>query len=121
MNEAKERAAFVAALRELADLVEGDESLPVPFHSRMQSGFYDTHADGAYRQLTQAEKHARLRAFADTLGVDVVEDSDGARTATLTVGPIEYFAHVNAEPIRWSDNKRVVPADEDAVLVGSAR
>lgn len=121
MSATEERAVFVAALRELADLIEGDESLPVPFYSRAQAGFHATREDGIARQLTWAEKLARLRAFAETVGADVVEHPDGARTVTRKVGPIEYLAHVNAETPSASNGKRVVPAEEDAVLVGGAR
>ena len=36
-REQKQRAVVVAALRELADLLESDESLPVPMHGGLQA------------------------------------------------------------------------------------
>lgn len=114
-RQAKERAAYVEALRTIADLIEGDTSLPVPFSGRLQAGFYEhvKNDDGTSRPPTEAEKFARLRRFADTLGVDVVEDHNRNRTATLAVGPISYFAHANADPTAPTYSSRVVPAGED--------
>jgi hypothetical protein len=111
------REEFITGLRQLAEALERDETLPVPFHTRLQSGFYGTGEGGAYQKYARTEKLALLRAFAETLGVDVVEDRDGARHASRMFGPIEYFAYVNAEKPHEPDAKRIVPADEDAALM----
>lgn len=119
-REAQERTTFVAALRELADALETDASLPVPFAVSCQAGFYATVEDGVARQLTGPEKRAALRTFATTLGVDVVEDSTGNRKAEKHVGPIRYFVQVNADEARHrTPSPRVVSADEDAALIGA--
>ena len=107
-RELEKRAVFVAALRELADLIEGDETLPVPQHGRLQAS--------VALCRPQAERFAAVRAFADRLGLDVVESERGSRSATKLVGPIQYFAHANSDGSGAGYGERVVPASEDAAL-----
>jgi len=100
----------VAALRELADLIESDESLPVPQHGRLQAC--------VALCRSQSERFAAVRAFADRLGLDVIENERGSRSATKFFGPIQYFAHANSDEYGGGTRcvERVVPADEDAAL-----
>lgn len=116
------RAQYVAALRAIADLLEGDESIPLPYSSRLQAGI-DTFVDddGTRRKPTQAERFAALRLIADHLGVDVVEQPNETRSLTLRMGPIEYLVYVGVDAARDTSGPRVVPATEDAILIGRAR
>lgn len=106
-TENERRAAFVAALRELAGLIESDETLPVPQHGRLQACV----ALGR----PEAERFAAVRAFATRLDVDVIETDRGSRSATKFFGPIQYFAHANADDYDSKPRfvERIVPADED--------
>lgn len=103
------RAQVVAALREIADLLEGDAALPVPFTGSVQ-------ASVGY-SLEQSARFAALRGYADRLGVDVVETPSGSRRARVDFGPISYVVHVNPDrPGGAARPDRVVPAAEDAAL-----
>lgn len=109
-REQQQRVVVVAALRELADLLESDESLPVPQHGRLQACVALCQSQGA--------RFAAVRAFADRLDVDVIESPRGSRSATKFFGPIQYFAHANADDYGTEAERedRIVPADEDAAL-----
>ena len=109
-REQQQRAVVVAALRELADLLESDETLPVPQHGRLQACVALCQSQGA--------RFAAVRAFADRLDVDVIETERGARSATKFFGPIQYFAHANSDDYDGERRcvERIVPADEDAAL-----
>lgn len=104
-NSSEQRAVVVAALRQLADLIEGDETLPVPFFGQLQCS--------APWNLPQAGRFAAVRAFADRLGLDVIETEQGGRRAGKQVGPVEYFILANADEFA-STQERIVPASEDA-------
>ena len=111
----EQRAVFVAALRVMADLVESDESLPVPMHGGLQAC--------VKIGRPEAERFAAVRAFADRLGVDVHQSERGSRRAGRWFGPIEYYAHANAEDYDGETRypERVIPAGEDAeLLIGAA-
>lgn len=114
-REQQQRAAAVAALRELADLLESDESLPVPQHGRLQAC--------VALCRPEHERFAAVRAFADRFGLDVIETSRRSRTATKVLGPIQYFAIANADDYDGEKRcvERIVPAAEDAeALAGTA-
>jgi len=99
-----------------------DEFLPVPHSGYLQAGFYDWIEDGGMRRpRTEAERFAKLREFAEHLGVDVVEHDNRSRVATLKVGPVEYLAHVNADSTAGASGNRVVSASEDTALIGGVR
>jgi hypothetical protein len=104
-TENERRTATVAALRELADLLESSPWLPVPHFGSLQACV----ALGR----PQGERFAAVRTFAEHMNVDVVEHPSGSREAARFYGPIKYFAHVNSDepPVHGAD--RVVPADED--------
>jgi hypothetical protein len=112
-TENERRAAVVAALRELADLLESDETLPVPQWGQLQACV----ALGR----PQGERFAAVRAFAQHLGVDVVEHGSGSRAAGKFFGPIRYFTHANADEPPELGGERVVPASEDARLLAADR
>jgi hypothetical protein len=105
-TENERRAAVVAALREVADLLESSPWLPVPHVGNLQACV----ALGR----PQDERFAAVRAFAQHMNVDVVEHPSGSREAARRFGPIRYFAHVNADEPGAGSRDRVVPADEDA-------
>lgn len=109
-REGEQRAVVVAALRQLADLIEADETLPVPQHGRLQAC--------VALCRPQAERFAAVRAFADRLGLDVIETGRASRTATKFFGPVQYFAHANSDSYDGETGyvERVVPADEDAEM-----
>jgi hypothetical protein len=110
----QKRREVVAALRELADLLESSPWLPVPFSGRLQALIPDSW------HMTQAERFAGVREAATHLGVDVVEWASGSRVASRWVGPVEYFVLANPdEP--GGRRERVVPAGEDAALVVRSR
>ena len=108
-TENERRAATVAALRELADLLESSPRLPVPHVGSLQACV----ALGR----PQGERFAAVRAFAQHMNVDVVEHPSGSREAARFYGPIKYFAHVNADEPATGSRDRVVPADEDEQLL----
>jgi len=115
LTESEQRAVAVAALRELADLLETDESLPVPMHGGLQAC--------ARLGRPQSERFAAVREFADRMGVDVHQSERGSRRAGRWFGPIEYYVHANADDYDGEARyvERVVPADEDAeLLAGTA-
>jgi len=110
-TQIEERRAYVAGLRDLADLIEGSPWLPVPFHTSAQAGV-DTGMD-------EAGRFAALRAVAELLGADVVENANGTRRAARKLpGRIEYFAHVNPDAVIEPEDRpsRIVPAAEDERL-----
>jgi hypothetical protein len=106
------RAAFVAALRRAADLIESDESLPVP-----QWAFLQASAAGLTCGGGEAARFAAVRTFADRLHVGVtVNPRTGARRAALPIPPGVLYS-LTATPDVWP--APVDPADPalDDVLV----
>lgn len=86
-----QRARFVADLHALADLIECDEALPVP---------YAVDATGFCRG-TDAEKVAAVFAAADRLGTQVTYDrARGVCQTRLTTGRVSctVYASVGKEP-----------------------
>lgn len=122
-KETRTRAEFVAALREIADLVEADTSLPVPYSVSMQGGIapHEVQENGTIRHFTQAERFAVVRRAASALGVDVIEEKNLSRRAVRWFGPVQFttYASPDAQPIP-EPQPRIVPAAEDADLIGGA-
>lgn len=114
MSKQNERAEFAAGLRELADLLERDETLPIPYSADLQAGLVDS-------PIPYAERCVQLRRIADRLGVNVIEHGNRSRTATLAAGPVRYKVYLSADDTPAPSGPRVVPADEDAALMGGAR
>jgi len=101
------RRTVIAGLRELADLLEADPWLPVPYAADLQAG--PTGDD-----LSLTERRAKVRVAAQHLGVDVTENAaNGAREAVRHFGPIRYLVYAAGPKTTPPDGKRVVPADED--------
>lgn len=114
-RENEQRRTVVAALRELADLLEGSPWLAVPSFGGLQAC--------VKLGRPQGERFAAVRAVADHLGVDVTESERGSRRAGKFFGPIEYYVHANADDYDGEARyvERVVPADEDTgLLAGTA-
>jgi hypothetical protein len=101
------RSRIVAGLRELADLLEADPSLPVPYAADLQAG--PTGDD-----LSLSERRAKVRVAAQHLGVEVTEKAaNGAREAVRHFGPIRYLVYAAGPKAFPPGGERVVPADED--------
>lgn len=112
-RQQQQRAVVVAALRELADLLESDESLPVPTHGGLQAC--------AALGRPQGERFAAVRAFAERMDVDVHQSERGSRRAGRWFGPVEYYVHANADDYDGQPRymERVIPPDEDADLLAA--
>lgn len=120
-REAAQRAEFIASLREIADLLEADASLPIPHTSRLHAGMgVRVFEEGGLRTTTEAERFAAVRRAAGTLGVDVVEEANRARKATRMFGRIEYFVYAPADERAADRLPRVVSEYEDRALIGGA-
>lgn len=114
-REQQQRAVVVAALRELADLIESSPWLPVPSFGGLQCC--------VRLGRPQAERFAAVREFANHLGVDVIESQRGARRAGRFFGPVELYAVANPDELDLTvkQPERVVPADEDAALLAQTQ
>jgi hypothetical protein len=89
MSDAERRAAFVADLRALADLIERETSLPVPSGMR-GTGFASRITDDAAGQV------AIVFAAAEILGTPVSHDrSRGVVETTLTIGKVSYGVYAS--------------------------
>lgn len=109
-NDADKRAETIAALREFADLVETDPTIPTPDPGSIHAWSFLMRSEG-----TQAERFAAVHAFAEAHGATVrVADKDD-RQADVRIGPIELTVHAfgDEQPARQS---RVVTRAHDGAL-----
>lgn len=121
-QESQHRGAVVAGLRALADALEADESLPVAHGLDLFAGFYrEWFEDDTNRELTAPERFALLRTAASRYGAEITEHADGTRRAQLAFGPVSYRLHATPSTRQQEPRPRVVPADEDAALIGGAQ
>jgi hypothetical protein len=97
MTDAERRAQAVAALRELADAIESDPTIPTPNYFAISSYLHSM--DG-----TQAERFTAVHDFAEAHHVAVTVESDG-RKAVKRFGPIELTVHA------FGDERRKVSGE----------
>lgn len=106
LHDAAKRAEIIAALRDFADLIETDPTVPTP-------NDIDAWAHLHRSQGTQAERFAAVHDFAEAHGVAVTEDWKGERKTHKRFGLIELhvFGYADERP----EDRIVTRADDPAL------
>ncbi|HEV2343467.1 MAG TPA: hypothetical protein VGS97_05185 [Actinocrinis sp.] len=81
-NDAERRAQTIAALRDFADRVEIDPTIPTPTDVDIRVHLHSTRG-------TQAQRFAAVFDFAEQHGAPVTENPRGHRKTTKRFGPID--------------------------------
>jgi hypothetical protein len=102
VNHDDKRAAFIADLRALADLLETNPALPTPTYT---SGVWTFLGD---QDGTEAERFDKVHDFAEAYGVEVTEDDKRARRAIKRFGAIDFTVHAAADDTLPTSERRVV-------------
>lgn len=114
MSEISKRAELIAGLRELADALEADASMPVP---------------GSQKLNVYLSTNAQVGQFAAERGLAVEYDDEGNASADITFGPMTYhvysYADFEEHRERWAERDarswaernglEIRPADAEAV------
>lgn len=115
-NTTADRATFIAALRELADLLEANPAVPAP-------GRYDSPRIAVLPEsgLSDDDANAFVDRFAAALGIEASDPrGSGHYTATRKFGPLSYESfHVSAAAMAARDARdsyaNVIRLDEGPV------
>ncbi len=112
LTDAEKRAEIIAALREFADLVESDATIPTPDPSSIHVWSFLMRSEG-----TQSERFATVHAFAEAHGVTVSVTDKDDRQAVAHFGPIELTVHAFGDQQPEPRSRVVTRADDGALIV----
>lgn len=110
LNEPSERAEVVKALRQFADLIESDPTIPTPTPGFIHAWSF-LHRD----QGTQAERFTAVHDFAEAHGAAVNVRDEHDRQAATHFGPIKLTVHAYADQ-RAEPPGTVTRADDPALI-----
>lgn len=108
LNDTEKRAEIVKALRDFADQVESDPTIPTPNYFTIYSFLHSG-------QDTQAERFAAVHDFAEAHDRPVTVENENDRKATKHFGPIKLTVHAFAD--KQNKVSGVVTRAEDPVLI----
>lgn len=108
LNEPGERTEIVKALRQFADLIETDPTIPTPSAGSI-------HAWSFLRRGTESERFTAVHDFAEAHGAAVNVRNGNDRQAAALFGPIELTVHA------FADQRAALPvvvtrADDPALI-----
>jgi hypothetical protein len=109
LNDAEKRAEIITALRDFAERIESDPSIPTPDPGSIHAWSFLMRGEG-----TQAERFAVVHAFAEAHGTTVSVNDETDRQAAAHFGPIELTVHAFGE--EKPPQPRVVTRADDAAL-----
>ncbi|HEV2343468.1 MAG TPA: hypothetical protein VGS97_05190 [Actinocrinis sp.] len=110
-NDTEHRAEIIAALRDFADQIESDPTIPTPDPGSIHVWSFLMRSEG-----TQSERFAAVHTFAEAHGATVrITDKDD-RQAAAHFGPIELTVHAFGDE-QPAPQPRVVTRADDAALI----
>lgn len=110
LNEPSKRAEVVEALRQFADLIESDPTIPTPTPGSIHAWSFLMRAQG-----TQAERFTAVHDFAEAHGAAVSVRNENDRQASAHFGPIELTVHAYADQ-RTEPPVTITRADDPALI-----
>jgi hypothetical protein len=112
LNEPGERAEVVKALRQFADLIESDPTIPTPSPGSIHAWSFLAREQGS-----QAERFTAVHDFAEAHGAAVNVKNENDRQAAAHFGPIELTVHAFAD--HHAEPSLVVTRAEDPALIAA--
>ncbi len=109
-NDAERRALAIAALRDFADRIESDPSLPTPTDINIRVYLHTT-------QGTQAQRFDALFDFAEKHGATVTEEPKGYRKSSKRFGPVDLAVIAFAD--KQNQTSGVVTRAQDPALAAA--
>ena len=110
LNDAEKRAEIIAALRDFADLIETDPTIPTPDPGSIHAWSFLMRSEA-----TQGERFAAVHAFAEAHSAVVKVTDEDDRQAAAHFGTVELTVHAFADE-RPARQPRVVTRADDAAL-----